>query len=250
MINQKKLYIFLAVGAAVVAAIIILIVALSGKSSKDTQNNATEKIATEAPTETAEPENDIEESDTAAEDGDTEPETDAEGETEGVQIEIPVAELGKLVDDADDAYKSFEVVPVDSADFFLEKKLRLVATLEDDDSGKHNMTFLYDQNITATVTDSVLAMNYKNSDGDDQTLANYVYAAPQEAFTSPGGRNFAVVAFGDHEITEENKEFLTDCFMLIKMRDDVDMSIAPADTYVLLIESAMPEVYELFRVEE
>ena len=239
MINQKKLYIILAAAAAIVAAIIILIVASPWKSSKNTQRSIPENIASEVPAETDTPENDIEEN--AAEN---------EGNPEGIQIEIPVEELGKLVDAADEAYKSFEVVPVDSADFFLDKKLRLVATLQDDDSGSHTMTFLYDQNITAAVTESALVMNYKNGDGDDQTLANYVYAAPREAFTSSGGRKFAIVAFGDHEITEENKEFLTDCFMLIKMRDDVDMSIAPADTYVLLIESSMPEVYELFKVEE
>ena len=122
--------------------------------------------------------------------------------------------------------------------------------MQDDDSQNHTITFKYDQNITAAVTDSVLVINYKNNDGSDHTRTNYVYAAPDEPFISPGGRNFAIVAFGDHEITEENKEFLTDCFMLIKMRDDVDMSIAPADTYVLLIESAAPDTYELFKIEE
>ena len=240
MINQKKLYIILAIGAAVIAAIIILITALSGKSDnapQSTPKNTASTVQTEK--ESAAP---------AIDDAETEVEEDTseeENASEGVQIEIPVEELGKLVDAADDEYKSFEVLPVDSTNFFLGKKLRLVATFND-----HQMTFFYDQNITATVTDSALAMNYKNSEGTDQTLANYVYAAPGEPFTSPGGRNFAIIAFGDHEITEENKEFSTDCFMLIKMRDDIDMSIAPADTYVMLIESEMPEVYELFRVEE
>lgn len=240
MNNKKKLYILLAIGVAVVAAAILLYVSLPGgfhyKHGK-TQDNITPEVQTES----ASPENN------AAPDNSEDDKDDSDG---GVQIEIPVEELGKLVDAADEAYKSFEVLPVDSTDFFLGKKLRLVATLQDDDSGSHTMTFLYEQNITATITDGVLMMNYKDSDGADKTLANYVYAAPTEPFTSPGGRKFAIVAFGDHDITEENKEFSTDCFMLIKMRDDVDMSIAPSDTYVMLIESAMPETYELFKVEE
>ena len=247
MNNKKKLYILIIVIAAIVAAAIILFASLfSGADNKS--GSIHENTPSEIPTESAADasENIVTGDNTDADAADAE----EKGNSDGVQIEIPVEELGKLVDAADEAYKSFEVLPVDSADFFLGKKLRLVATLQDDDSQKHTMKFMYDQNITATVTDAVLAMKYKNGEGIDQTHANYVYAVSDEPFTSPGGRNFAIVAFGDHEITEENKEFLTDCFVLIKMRDDVDMSIAPADTYVLLIESAMPEVYELFKVEE
>ena len=59
-----------------------------------------------------------------------------------------------------------------------------------------------------------------------------------------------MIAFGNHDLTEDNKEFNTDCFALIKMRDDIDMGDAKAEAYVLLIEDAMPDTYEIFKIED
>lgn len=161
-----------------------------------------------------------------------------------VEIEIPIAELARIVDNADNEYKSFEIQDISSNDFFYGKNLRLVAALKD-----HEMTYLYEQNITASFKDRIVTMTYTDKDNKQQEIKNLIYAMPEHPVESTEGRKFSVVAFGDHELTNENKTFSTDCLALIKMRDDVDMKDAKADTYVLLIESAIEGQYEIFKVE-
>lgn len=224
MSSQTKILMIIAGITVAVVGIIIIIVSLSGFGIGKVKTDEPETVtATEAVTEAAE--------------GPIE-------KPEGVEIEIPISELAAQIDKAEDDYKSFEILPIDNADFFLGKTLRMAASIEN-----HEMTNVYASNITAKFERNYLEMHYPDADGNTQDAANYVYKVSEEPFTTNGGRKFIVMAFGDHELTEENKEFSTDCFVLIKMADKVDMGEASADTYVMMIESAFPDRYEIFKVE-
>ena len=171
--------------------------------------------------------------------------SETEDTTQGIELDIPVDVLSGLVDTVDNEYKSIEVLPIDSASFFIGKQLRLVSFL----SG-HDMTFTYESNIKARFTRDALTISYPNSENDNRptTVTNRIYEI-SEPVTTPGGNQYVYIAFGEHELTEDNKEFSSDCLMFIKMSDTVDMGEAAADTYVLLIESQFPDRYELFKVE-
>lgn len=159
--------------------------------------------------------------------------------------DMPIGELNEYVDKAENDYKSFELLPIESSDFVIGKKLKLVATIED-----HKMSFVSQMNMHAEVTNEVLSITYPDSEneGEEKKAANYVYGVT-EPVTTEGGGQYIAVAFGDHELTEENSDYNIDCFALIKMRDDVDMQGSTAESYVLLIEKGFPDKYEIFEAE-
>ena len=170
--------------------------------------------------------------------------TDADKSANKITLETDVDGFSAIVDAFDEDYKSIEAQPISSADFFIGKQLRLAAHMKD-----HQMTMMYDQDIKALFTQNTLTMNYVK-DEKPVEVKNLVYEV-SDPVTTPGGRNYIYVNFGSHPLTEDNKAFSTDCLMLVKMvSDKVDMGDAKADTYVLLIESAMSDQYELFKVEE
>ncbi len=162
-----------------------------------------------------------------------------------VELDVDVKTLEALVDEADSEYKSFEIVPIESADFFVGKKLHLVSFLKD-----HNMSFIYDSNIFTTISKEKLTITYNDENDKPVVAMNNIYklSAPM---TTPGGNKYIYAAFGSRALTEDIKDdYNTDCIVQIKMRDDVNMQGHDADTYIMLIESAVPDQYEIFMVEE
>lgn len=164
-------------------------------------------------------------------------------EDEGIQIEVPVGELSEYVDKAENDYKSFELLPIESTDFFMNKTLNLVAMVEN-----HEMSRIDNPIMSVKFTDDFVTMKYPDKDGNETEAVNYVYTVSKPAKTGEGN-HYVIVAFGDHEMTEEDKEFNTDCLALIKMKEGIDMGPNQADTYVLMIESQFPEQYKILKVE-
>ena len=158
---------------------------------------------------------------------------------------MPISEMNEFIDSAEKEYKSFELLPVDSSDFVIGKKLKLVATIED-----HQMKFVSQANMRAEVSNEVISITYPDpeKEGEEIKAANYVYCIT-DPVTTKGGGQYIAAAFGDHELTDENSDYNIDCFALIKMRDDIDMHGSNAESYVLLIEKDFPDRYEIFEAE-
>ena len=198
------------------------------KSRANVAENAKNGMDVEAPTETIDPE------------------TAKRVETVQKILEgMPIGEMNELIDTAENEYKSFELLPIESSDFVIGKKLKLVATIEE-----HQMSFVSQMNMKAEVSNELLSITYPDSEseGGEKKAANYVYGVT-EPITTDGGSQYIAVAFGDHELTEENSKYNIDCFALIKMRDDIDMQGSNAESYVLLIEKGFPDKYEIFEAE-
>ncbi|MBQ3426159.1 MAG: hypothetical protein IJH37_03320 [Clostridia bacterium] len=182
--------------------------------------------------------------DGAAATADPETEKRAE-EIKDILEDMPIGELSEIVDTAENEYKSFELLPIEDTSFVIGKKMKLVATIAD-----HQMSFVSQKDIKAEVTNEYISISYSDpeKEGERITKPNYVYGITDPIKTE-GGSQYIAVAFGDHELTTENSNFLTDCFALIKMRDDVKIEGSDAETYVLLIEKDYPDKYEIFEVE-
>ena len=158
---------------------------------------------------------------------------------------MPIGEMNELIDTAENEYKSFELLPIEDTSFIIGKKLKLVATIED-----HQMSMVAKANMRAEVTNELLSITYPDpeKDGEEVKAANYVYGVT-DPVTTEGGCQYIAVAFGDHELTEENSDYNIDCFALVKMRDDVEIDDSDAETYVMLIEKSFPDRIEIFEVK-
>ena len=175
-----------------------------------------------------------------------EPESDKEAEKTQPAVNLAVSDedMGRLVDAADNDYKSFTVEPIDSPDFFVGKRLRVVATMQD-----HRMTNVYRNDIETEFTNNSLTIEYPSAEGDQKQ--NYiVYTIADSVKVSPKNRHFSYVAYGEDEITSETTDGTIGIMTLIKMREDVNMGDAAADTYIMLQETSNEGVYEIFKVME
>ena len=164
------------------------------------------------------------------------------------ELAINTEKTSEYIDKAENDYKSFSLLPVQSADFFKNKKLKLVAIVED-----HKMSFVEELGMTLEVTDDTIKVTSPDGNGGTKDAVNRAYMT-SDLITSPGGASYVVFAFGDHELSKDNKEFNVDCFALIdKPEDSVapedPSKVVPAGQYVMLIETIFPARYELFKAE-
>lgn len=166
----------------------------------------------------------------------------AEAEKPAVNLAVSDEDMGKLVDTAANDYKSFTIQPIDSPDFFVGKQLRVVATIQD-----HEMTNVYASDIETEFTNDSLIIKY-TTDGE-QVEKNYiVYTIADKVAESPENRQFSYVAYGEDEISAETTDGTIGIMTLIKLRDDIDMGEAAADTYIMLQETSNDGVYEILKV--
>ena len=164
------------------------------------------------------------------------------------ELRINTQKTNEYIDKAENDYKSFSLLPVQSADFFKNKKLKLMAIVED-----HKMSFVENLNMTLEVTDQTIKVSSPDGNGGTKETVNRAFMT-SEPFTTPGGAQYIVFAFGDHELTKDNPDYNIDCFALIdKPEDSVapddPSKVVPAGQYVLLIETVFPSRYELFIAE-
>ncbi|MGN1116822.1 MAG: lipoprotein [Candidatus Ornithomonoglobus sp.] len=167
------------------------------------------------------------------------PETE---EKPAVNLAVSDEDMGKLVDAAADDYKSFTIQSIDSPDFFVGKQLRVVATIQD-----HQMTNVYASCIETKFTNDSLEIKY-TSDGEQIEQRYIVYTIADKVAVSPKNRQFSYVAYGDQEISSETTDGTIGIMTLIKMREDIDMGEAAADTYIMLQETSNEGVYEILKV--
>ena len=164
------------------------------------------------------------------------------------EFSINTNKTSEYIDKAENDYKSFSLLPVQSADFFKNKKLKLVAVIEN-----HKMSFIEGLDMTLEVTDQTIKVTAPDGNGGAKDTVNRTYML-SDPITTPGGAQYVVLAFGDHELSKDNSDYNVDCFALIdKPQDTVapedPSKVIPAGQYVLLIETVFPERYELFKVE-
>lgn len=169
--------------------------------------------------------------------------SDAVIEQAKVNISVSEEEMSRLVDEAEDGYKSFEILPIDSPDFFVGKKLRMAATIQE-----HEMINIYDSDITSYITDSSFTMSY-SLNGEKTEQSFYVYTIAPEVMTTPNGRQYSYFAYGQDKIKGETTEGVIGIMTLIKMRDDIDMGAGDADMYIVLQEVANSSVYNVMKLE-
>ncbi|MGN0181732.1 MAG: hypothetical protein ACI4DP_04880 [Candidatus Ornithomonoglobus sp.] len=169
-------------------------------------------------------------------------ETEETEEKPAVSLAVSDEDMGKLVDAVDNDYKVITIQPIDSPDFFVGKQLRVVATIQD-----YKLTNVYASDIETKFTDDSLSIKY-TSDGE-QVEQNYiVYTIADKVLVSPENRQFSYVAYGDKEITSETTDGTIGIMTLIKLREDVKMGEAAADTYIMLQETSNEGVYEILKV--
>ncbi len=161
-----------------------------------------------------------------------------------VNLGVSDEEMGDIVDKAEDGYKSFEIIPVDTPDFFEGKKLRLAAMVSD-----HNMSMLYNANAQTEISNDKLVMDVPNESGEVTKNEFIVYTMADEVKKSPNGEDFSYIAYGSDEITSEQTEGAIGIMCLVKLRDDIDMGEAAADSYVMLVETSNPDIYYMFKAE-
>ena len=174
---------------------------------------------------------------------------DAEVKDDGTaEFSINTEKTNEYIDKAENDYKSFSLLPVQSADFFKNKKLKLMAIIED-----HKMSFVEELDMTLEVTDETIKVTAPDGNGGTKETVNRSYMI-SDPVTSPGGASYIMFAFGDHELSKDNKDYNVDCFALIDKPEDSVASedpskVVPAGQYVMLIETVFPSRYELFKVE-
>lgn len=164
------------------------------------------------------------------------------------EFNINTEKTGEYIDKAENDYKSFSLLPVQSADFFKNKKLKLMAIVED-----HKMSFVEELGMTLEVTDETIKVTSPDGNGGMKETVNRSYMT-SDPVTSPGGASYIVYAFGDHELSKDNSEYNVDCFALIDKPQDSaapedPSKVVPAGQYVMLIETVFPARYELFKAE-
>lgn len=160
-----------------------------------------------------------------------------------VNLGITDAEMAGYIDQAAEEYSSFEFQSIGNADFFLDRNLRMAASVRD-----HELSNVYAANILTSFTNDSMKMSY---DTDGQTVSGeyYVYTVSDEIKTTPNGHEYTYVAYGDQPITSAETEGTIGVISRVKLPESVDMGDAAADSYVFLIETSNPGVYELFKEE-
>lgn len=166
-----------------------------------------------------------------------------EAEDIKVSIDISDEEMASYIDTAAVEYSSFEFVPIGSPDFFMNKDLRMAASVSD-----HEMSQLYASDIKASFTEDSMVMEYL-SEGQSIRNQYYVYAVSDKIRTTPNGNEYTYVAYGAEPITSSETAGTIGVIGKIKMSGSVDMGEAAADSYIFLIETSNPGVYELFKEE-
>ena len=219
----------------------------NAKISKNAKNGSSDETETNAP--------DTEGADTNSAAGKMEAEDsklkEREAEITELLSDMPIGKLDEYIDKAETEYSSFDFVDISSDEFFIGKKLQLVAMVEN-----HQMTFYDQMGIMAEVTNELLSISYADPENPDSAkqAVNVVYGVTSP-ITTPGGAKYVAVAFGDHELTKENSKYNTDCFALIRINKDAvspeDPSrVIPAGEYIFLLETGFTEKYEIFKVVE
>ena len=218
------------------AAAAVIVFAAMGCSKKDEETYADKLVNGEV-------QPDVEYSDDA--ENETENETEDETEQpEGTKVDIAVSddEMASLIDGAASEYTSFEFIPIDTPDFFLNKNLRMAASVSE-----HQLSNVYAANIKTIFTEDSMTMSYV-TDGNTTSNEYYVYAVSDEIKTTPSGIEYTYIAYGDQPITSEETEGTIGVVANVKL-SGVDMGEASADSYVFLIETSNPGMYELFMEE-
>lgn len=160
-----------------------------------------------------------------------------------VNLGITDEEMASYIDKAASDYESFEFQSIGSPDFFLNKKLRIAASVSD-----HKLNNIYSADIEATFNNSSMTMEYE-SDGQRVKNEYYVYKVSDEVKTTPGGIEYTYVAYGDQQITSESTDGTIAVMARLSLPDSVDMGEASADSYIMMIETSNDGVYELFKEE-
>lgn len=160
-----------------------------------------------------------------------------------VNLGITDEEMASYIDKAASDYESFEFKSIESPDFFLNKKLRIAASVSD-----HKLNNIYSADIEATFNNSSMTMEYE-SDGQRVNNEYYVYKVSDEVKTTPGGIQYTYVAYGDQQITSESTDGTIAVLARLSLPDTVDMGEAAADSYIMMIETSNNGVYELFKEE-
>lgn len=160
-----------------------------------------------------------------------------------VNLGITDEEMASYIDKAASDYESFEFQSIESPDFFLNKKLRIAASVSD-----HKLNNIYSADIEATFNNSSMTMEYE-SDGQRVKNEYYVYKVSDEVKTTPGGIEYTYVAYGDQQITSESTDGTIAVMARLSLPDSVDMGEASADSYIMMIETSNDGVYELFKEE-
>lgn len=160
-----------------------------------------------------------------------------------VNLGVTDEEMASYIDKAASDYKSFNFQSIESPDFFLNKKLRIAASVSD-----HKLNNIYSAAIEATFNNSAMTMEYE-SEGQKVKNEYYVYTVSDEIKTTPGGIQYTYVAYGDQEITSESTDGTIAVLTRLSLPDTVDMGEASADSYIMMIETSNNGVYELFKEE-
>ena len=160
-----------------------------------------------------------------------------------VNLGITDAEMAGYIDQAAEEYSSFEYQPIGSADFFLNKNLKMAASVSN-----HELSNVYAANIITSFTNDSMKMSYE-TDGQTVSGEYYVYTVSNEVKTTPNGNEYTYVAYGDQPITSSETDGTIGVVARVKLPESVDMGDAAADSYVFLIETSNPGVYELFKEE-
>lgn len=166
-----------------------------------------------------------------------------ETDSDGVNIDVSDEQMAGLIDQAGEEYSSFDFQPIGSADFFLDKDLRVVAVVKD-----HQLTSRYAANIKTMFSNDRMMISY---DTDGQTVSSeyYVYTISDEIKKTPNGHEYTYVVYGNEPITGSEVQGTIGILTKVKLPSDIQMGEAASDSYVFLIEASNPGVYELFKEE-
>ena len=157
-------------------------------------------------------------------------------------LAVSETEMAALVDAFDNDYKSFEIIDIPSADFFIDKKLRLAALVQN-----HELENRYDAGITALFTRKALSIDYV-SNGENIHNECTVYKLADTPVTTPEGNSFSYIAYGDGANPSESDSIIG--IAALVTINGVDMADAAADEYVMFIETSDTSLYQIFKIEE
>lgn len=226
---------------AILASVIIFSAAGCGKEEETADSYADKLVSGEVQPRTVYSDDEDDGGEAAAVTEEAEP----SGQTEEVKVSIGISdeEMAAFIDEAAAEYSSFEFMPIESEDFFLNKDLRMAASVQD-----HEMSRIYSANIKTKFTNDAMIMEYP-SEGQSVRNEYYVYTVSDEVKTTPNGNEYTYVAYGAEPITSSETAGTIGVIGRIKMTGSVDMGEAAADSYILLIETSNAGVYELFKEE-
>lgn len=212
-----------------------MVFAVMGCSEEEEEKTYADKLVS------GEVDPDVEYSDETEAESEPIEETEQPEETK-VDIAVSDDEMAAFIDGAAAEYTSFEFIPIGAPDFFLNKDLRMAASVSE-----HQLSNVYAANIKTVFTEDSMTMSYV-TDGSTTTSEYYVYTVSDEIKTTPNGIEYTYIAYGDQPITSEETEGTIGVVANVKL-SGVDMGEASADSYVFLIETSNPGMYELFMEE-